>query len=269
MCIIVVSYKQHPDYPLVVAANRDEFYRRRAAPLAWWGDGKILAGRDLGYATLLGRLLSMLGLRQLKPQGTWLGVNRQGRFAVVTNFREPGKESKTARSRGLLVQRYLDNALSVADFAAELTATRAEYNGFNLLFGTIDELFYFSNRNDRGAMRLEPGLHALSNAFLDTEWPKTERVRSAFAALPGMPPDPAAVFAMLHDSTRATPETEQQTGLPLEIELVLSSIFIALPGYGTRASSYLTFSESGALSFAERTYEKGQLQSDRALSYDT
>lgn len=280
VCLIILSYKQHSEYPLIVAANRDEFYRRRAAPLQWWANGKILAGRDLGYATFAGRLAEGLGLRKKPDAGSWLGVNRQGRFAAVTNYRgategrasaaadrEPGKESKSAKSRGLLIKRYLGDSISTADFAAELASARGEYNGFNLLFGTADGLFYFSNRNGHRATAIEPGLHVLSNAFLDTAWPKTERARSGFSALPGVPPESAAAFELLHDKTRATPETVQQTGLPLEIELALSSIFIAVPHYGTRVSSYLQFTSGGIVNFAERTYERGEFHSEENYSF--
>lgn len=268
MCLVVVSFKQHAEFPLLIAANRDEFYKRPAAPLDWWSDAPhVLAGRDTSAP----------------DGGTWLGVNRTGRFAVVTNFRDPGKESKTAKSRGLLIKRFLSDAMPTVDFTAELHATRAEYNGFNLLFGSSDELVYFSNRREQNATLLEPGLHVLSNAYLDTPWPKTERARSAFAALPAAPAADA-VLSLLADNTRASAETVQQTGLPLDIELALSPIFVAVKGpalsasaglginsvegYGTRVSSYVTFGKSGAVSFLERTYLEGKMQFDRAFSFD-
>lgn len=278
MCIIVVSYQQQAEHPLIVAANRDEFYRRRAAALAWWSDGQILAGKDLGYSGILSRLLAGMGIRKQAAAGSWLGVNREGRFAAVTNYRgamkvpgapaaHDGKESKDAKSRGLLIKRFLESGVPVTEFAAELDATRGEYNGFNLLFGTAQQLFYFSNRDGNIATELKPGLHVLSNAFLNTPWFKTERARSAFATLPGKPPGFAAAFELLHDGTRATTETVQQTGLPTEIELALSSIFIAVPRYGTRVSSYVTFSRSGQVNFFERTYKKGQVAGNQSFSF--
>ena len=164
MCLIILSYQQHADYPLIVASNRDEFYARPTAPLDWWANApQILGGADISQ----------------NVQGAWLGTNRQGRFAAITNFRQPGKDRKDAASRGLIVRRYLEGSVSTAGFTRELIETAGNYNGFNLLFGTKDELWYYGNRSGEPPAPVSPGLHVLSNALLDTPWPKADPALTA------------------------------------------------------------------------------------------
>lgn len=257
MCLIVVSFGQHADYPLVLAANRDEFYSRPTAPLAWWGDKPdILAGRDLAAG------------------GTWMGVNRQGRFAAVTNFREPGQEQKNKKSRGLLVQNFLESNETAA-FTENLISTGEEYNGFNLLFGDAKALWYFSNRSGKTAVALPPGLYGLSNHLLDTPWPKVRKAKAAVAA--AQPADSAALFALLADRTPAKSEEVQKTGLPPETEKALSPLFIQIErtgmrpeggdGYGTRVSSLMHFNAGGSVRFAERTFAHGERSADAAFDF--
>lgn len=288
MCLILVSFKQNSDYPLIVAANRDEFYRRPTAALDWWQDAPdILGGADIASAMKLGHpfprdhaktdIVSGAIPGHPCPRGGWLCVNRHGRFAAVTNFRQPGKDSKTAKSRGLIVRRYLENALTIADFARELTNSAGDYNGYNLLFGSADELWYYNNRSGIAPAPVEPGLHVLSNAYLDTPWPKTLLAGKMFAELEGNPPPTDAVFTLLANRTQANAEKVQRTGLPLKYEVALSSIFISLTirrgwlfrkvGYGTRASSYVTFSRTGEINFNERTYTDGKPAGDRLVNF--
>lgn len=262
MCLIIVSYRQNQDFPLIVAANRDEFYARPTAAIDWWTDAlQILGGSDISQ----------------NIHGAWLGTNRQGRFAAITNFREPGKDRKDAASRGLIVRRYLEGGVSTADFVRELVETAGNFNGFNLLFGTKDELWYYGNRSGERPAPVSPGLHVLSNALLDTPWPKTLRAAEKFHALRGNPPAAQHVFDLLADSTQADADDVQRTGLPLNYEIALSSIFIAQKfrrgwffrrvGYGTRASSYLTFSRTNEITFHERTWINGKPAGDRDFRF--
>ncbi len=252
--------------PLIIAANRDEFYRRKAAPVGWWPGGNVLAGRDLGYSNGLAGLWSRLGGRAPRAYGTWLGVNIGGNFATLTNYREPGRENKNAKSRGLLVSEFLASNTSITDYADRLDATRHEYNGYNLLFGNQQSLFWFSNRSDAGAQELQPGIYGLSNALLDTPWPKVVKTKAAFTSLPALP-DAEQVFSKMADADTAADAEVQQTGLPFEIEKGLSSAFVKLPGYGTRVTSFVTFSHTGDIDFCERTYHKGKPARDRKVAF--
>ncbi len=170
MCLLVVGWNSHPDYRLVIAGNRDEFHERPAAALGWWNDGPpVLAGRDL------------------KASGTWLGLARDGRFGIVTNFRDVDPPPAGAPSRGELVPRYLRGPLTADRYLADLEGTAQSYGGFNLLLGGPQSLLYFSNRGDAPPRALAPGVYGLSNQWLDTPWPKLTRTRARFtgAARPG------------------------------------------------------------------------------------
>lgn len=161
MCLILVGWKTHRDYPLVVAANRDEFHARPATAAAFWPDQpEILAGRDL------------------QARGTWLGIARNGRFASVTNYRG-GHDPSAAESRGALVSRFLSSALSPGKYVSEIKP--GSYSGFNLLASDQKELWWLSNR-DGGSRRLEPGYYALGNLLLDT--PEVMEVKARFQAAP-------------------------------------------------------------------------------------
>lgn len=247
MCLVILSFRQHADFPLVIAANRDEFYARPTAPLAWWADNPtILAGRDLSAG------------------GTWMGVNKSGQFAAVTNYREPGKDQKNKKSRGLLVQNFLLSG-DAASFAKELDVTANDYNGYNLLFGNKERVFYFSNRAGKETAELSPGLYGLSNHLLDTPWPKVRKAKAAFAAI--NPSASEAAFAFLNDNTPAPEAEVQQTGLPLATEKALSSTFIAAPGYGTRVSSFLCMSSGEHVNFTERTFNEGKRAADANFAF--
>lgn len=262
MCLILVSYQQNVDFPLIVAANRDEFYARPTAALDWWADApEVLGGADISH----------------DPWGGWLAVSHQGRFAAVTNFREPGKESKSAKSRGLIVRRFLNDGVTMPEFIRELTQSAREYNGYNLLFGSAHELWHFNNRSGEPPVPIEPGLHALSNATLNSPWPKALLAKQLFGELAGNPPLAQDVFAMLANPKQADAQSAQRTGLPLKYEIALSPIFIALNirrglfrrkvGYGTRASSYVTFSQMGEITFHERTLINGKPAGDRDFRF--
>lgn len=237
MCLLLLAWRVHPRYPLVLAANRDEFHERPAAPADWWEDPELLAGRDL------------------QGGGTWLGLTRAGRFGVVTNFRELGERRPGAPSRGGLIVDYLRDTVPASQFLAALTPRAAHYAAFNLLVGDAATLYYFSNR-DGAARALAPGLYGLSNHLLDTPWPKLTRTRAHFERLLAAPElDFDALLAPLSDRTPAAAGTLPATGLPRELEQALSAPFIVTPTYGTRCSTALTLDGSGCWAMLERRHD--------------
>ncbi len=240
MCLIVFSLNAHPAYRLIAAANRDEFYDRPSAPLDFWDEAPdVLAGRDL----LSG--------------GTWIGVSRGGRFGAVTNFREPGAHLIDAPSRGLLVSNFLASDASANVYISHIASVGARYNGFNLVVGDAEDFFYYSNRQEK-VKRLDAGVYGLSNRFLDTPWPKTEKVKAGLAAMLSEPrPDPEALFLLLEDRTLPPDHMLPDTGVPREWERTLSPVFIESPGYGTRSSSLVFIETSGTLTFLERAVGPG------------
>lgn len=234
MCLIVLAWRPGHPLPLIVAANRDEFYARPARPLAAWEDAPgVYAGRDL------------------EAGGSWLGIGPDGRFAALTNLRDPG-QALGARSRGELVAGFLRGTASPADYLAQVRARAGEYSGFNLLVGDSRQLCYFNPRS--GAPReLPPGLHGVSNAVLDTPWPKLERARAALAERLA-DADPQALLELLADTRRPADGQLPETGVGLATERLLSSVFIASPNYGTRASSVLKVHADGRREFLERSF---------------
>ena len=224
MCLILISYLNHPDYPLIVASNRDEFYSRPSLPTAYWSDTPgILAGRDLEHG------------------GTWLGVTREGRFAALTNYRDPAINRSDALSRGQLVAEYLKGNLAPADYLEVMRLNARRYNGFNLLVGDMASLWHFSNITDV-ATPLSPGVHGVSNHLLDTPWPKVERGTKRLQQALVAPWDEDVLFTLLRDDWRPADSELPDTGVGLERERVLSPMFIATAGYGTRAMSVLIIS---------------------------
>ena len=248
MCLLVFAWQPGSDRRLVLAGNRDEFHDRPAAPADWWDDD-IVGGRDL------------------RAGGTWLAAARDGRFAVVTNYREPMAEGRGPRSRGELVSAYLAGDAGPRDWAREVAARGDEYAGFNLLLGSPRELVYLSNRG-RGPELLEPGVYGLSNHLLDTPWPKLERTRARFAGLlaAGAPRD--ALLEMLADRAPAAADELPDTGLPPEWERLLSSPFIADPRYGTRCSTVLRLDRGAGMELAERSFDAaGAAVEDRRFEF--
>lgn len=246
MCLIVLAWKARDDLPLIVAANRDEWRDRAAEPAHWWPDHPgLFAGRDL------------------QAGGTWMGVTRHGRFAAVTNYRDPAERRSTARSRGGLVTEFLLGRDSPEAFLHGLAGRSGEYNGFNLILGDGDSLWYFGSRESR-ARAITPGVHGLANHLLDEPWPKVVRGNTAMrAALKQLDPAPA-LFEALADREAAPDEFLPQTGVGVEWERRLSSPLIIGPDYGTRASTVVTFSKAGDIRFEERTIsENGAVGENR------
>ncbi|MGH8324732.1 MAG: NRDE family protein, partial [Steroidobacteraceae bacterium] len=206
MCLLVLAWQTHPRYRLVVAANRDEFHERPAAPLAKWpAPDDILAGRDL------------------RANGTWLGLDRRRHFGVITNFRELQRPHPDAPSRGGLIPDYLHGVAGAEAFFTRLEPQGRRYSGFNLLLTDGDSLWYASNRAERFARPLPPGVYGLSNGFLDTPWPKLRRVRRRFDAWLSDPANASAsgLFALLDDRDMTSADEElPQTGIAPEWERV-------------------------------------------------
>jgi uncharacterized protein with NRDE domain len=236
VCLAVVALDSHHRYALVVAANRDEFHARPAAPAAWW-DAGFLAGRDLAAG------------------GAWLGVSRAGRFAFLTNVREPHRIDRTAPSRGALVPDVLGDGAPIEPALARARLNGARHNGFNLVAGDPGAAAWTSNRAE-GVVRLAPGVHGLSNALLDAPWPKVLRTEAAVDAwLATAQDDPEPLFAALGDRAIAADAELPSTGVPLEWERLLSAPFIVSPGYGTRCSTVVTVDREGHARFVERTFD--------------
>jgi uncharacterized protein with NRDE domain len=235
LCLIVIAWKARDDLPLVVAANRDEWRDRPAQPAHWWNDERaILAGRDL------------------KAGGTWMGVTRSGRFAAITNFRDPAERRSTAPSRGALVTEFLLSGEPPERFLASIASRASAYNGFNLIAGDGVSLWYFGSRE--GAMRaIEPGVHGLSNHLLDEPWPKVRRGRGVMRAALGDADPAPRLFQMLSDANPAPDAELPDTGVGITWERRLATALITGEEYGTRCSTVVSFAASGAIGFEEHT----------------
>jgi len=235
LCLIVLGWRARADLPLVVAANRDEWRERPTQPAHFWPDHpQLLAGRDLSAG------------------GTWMGVTRAGRFAAVTNFRDPADKRSTARSRGGVVTEFLLGNETPGAFIAALAAHAHEYNGFNLLASDGDSLWYYGSR-EGVARAIEPGVHALSNHLLDTPWPKVQRSRRAMEAALQEDDPGKRLFAALADDGSAPDDSLPATGVGIEWERRLSAALITGADYGTRSSTVMTLNSLGAVRFEERT----------------
>ena len=245
MCLILFLYNIHPDYPLILGANRDEFHDRPTAPLAYWKTRPLRS---------VPALSPVLAGRDLKGGGTWMGVTHSGRFAALTNFREVSPNRNGIPSRGALVRDFLTGRETPRAYLERIERAGSSYNGFNLLIGDRSGLFYHSNRK-HGIHMLPPGVHGLSNRFLDTPWPKVERGKTALEEVCSNGPIvPERIFDILEDRSRPPDDLLPDTGVGLPWERILSPAFICSPTYGTRSSSVLLVGADGEVRFAERTF---------------
>ncbi|MBI3731831.1 MAG: NRDE family protein [Burkholderiales bacterium] len=245
MCLIVFAWKLIPCTPIVFAGNRDEFYDRPATAADWWQDNpRIYAGRDL------------------QSGGTWLGMTTlegadslTNKFAAITNIRAPSEKREDAPSRGELVANYLKSDLSAQEYVASIRDTVAEYNGFNLLIGDKEDLIWFSNRNQedvRNGQPLPPGIYGISNASLDTPWPKVVRTKAEFASMICQRAPVDAYFEVLANTTPAPDCRLPDTGVSFEMERLLSSPCIVSPSYGTRVSTVIKIHKDYPAEFHEK-----------------
>lgn len=245
MCLILFAYQAHPKYSYIVASNRDEFYQRPTAQAAYWQDEPtILAGRDL------------------EKMGTWMGVSKSGRFAALTNYRDPKEEIEGKQSRGELVADYLKGKEHPEVYLSRTVEKSGLYPGYNLLAGTSNELFYHTNIGNK-VQRVAPGIHGLSNHLLNTNWPKVNKGKRGLKEIVQTPMEDKkmveSLFALLQNADQAPDELLPKTGVPLELERMLSPMFIKSEGYGTRCSTVLLMNEKNVHYF-ERTYEDGEVK---------
>lgn len=238
MCLVFLSLQSHPTYKLILAANRDEFYNRQTAPAAFWHDHpEIVGGRDL------------------EASGTWMAMNRNGKIAMVTNYRDFKNIKEVAPSRGALVINYLTSSKNPTEYLHELEARSKHYNGFSLIVGDANELYYLSNYKT-GFEKIANGVHGLSNAFLDSPWPKVELGKKIFSEeIQSTNLEAERLFAMLYNEQRADDHLLPQTGVGIERERMLSSMFIKSPNYGTRCSTVLLIDKSNTVTYTERVYD--------------
>lgn len=253
MCLIAIAWKADPRWPLVVAANRDEFRQRRSAPLARWPSSGLLAGRDL------------------KQGGTWLGITDNGRFAALTNRRDLQAVPAHAPSRGKLVTDFLCSHHSASEYARSLLPQADDYAGFNLLVADPDALWYLGNAAEGPPRAVPAGVWALSNGSLDSSWPKMQRVRTrmqqilSYSATRQLETD---LFKMLRDREPAADEHLPDTGVGRQLERMLSPVFINTPGYGTRSSAVVSVNANGTGQFVERRFNRrGHCSGQTRLSF--
>ncbi|MDD2882328.1 MAG: NRDE family protein [Rhodoferax sp.] len=235
MCLIAWNWQPSSQTPLLLVANRDEFYARPTSPLAWWQDANILAGRDL------------------QAGGTWLGVSRSGRLAALTNHRDPANVRANAPSRGELVSAFLQANSSAGDYLSALARRAADYNPFNLLVFDGKSLMGLESRHAK-VVTLQPGIGAVSNADFLTPWPKLVTLKDSLQLLLAQThPSDAELLELLHNRGMVADADLPATGIPLVLERVLSSAFIATPDYGTRACSVVRF-EAHSVQFLEQSF---------------
>jgi uncharacterized protein with NRDE domain len=237
MCLILVAWRSAAEFPCVIAANRDEFHARAAQPAHWWpSDPPLLAGQDL------------------QAGGTWLGMTPTGRFAALTNFRDPEQRRPGMPSRGTLVTSILQSGADIAQTLRHLHSVGRDYNGFNLLFSDGQRLAIYESMSGAGR-ELGPGIYGLSNHLLDTPWPKVQAAKSRLSAALADLPDTKSALALLRDDELAPDEHLPITGMAVEWERLLSSAFIRSPSYGTRCSTVIRIDRARRVGFEEWTWD--------------
>jgi uncharacterized protein with NRDE domain len=252
MCLLIIAHQVAVGYPLLVAANRDEFHARPTAVSDFWDTcPTLLAGRDL----LQG--------------GTWMGVTRSGRFAAVTNYRDPARTAVAPRSRGELPLAYLTGALAPETFLADIAAGAHDYAGFNLLVGDRRSLWYFSNSDGRDPQRLVPGVYGLSNARLDTPWPKVVQGKARLQALLQTGAiSHGALAAVVADRRLADQTTLSEHGMDSDMDTTLSAQFIVTDTYGTRSSTTLWINTRERASWHEQSFDQqGALRTEQLREF--
>lgn len=237
MCILFTAYNSHPDYPLIVAANRDEFFARPTKEAHFWQDEPlILAGRDL------------------EQLGTWLGVTKTGRFAAVTNYRDLNQNLEDKQSRGHIVRNFLTSETTPSEYLQRLQQKRNDFPGFNVLVADEQSFYYYSNVENE-IKKITAGVHGLSNHLLNTPWPKIEKGKQQLQTLvENNEVDSRSLFQLLADKEQAAQQSLPNTGLSTDMEKQLSSIFIDTDSYGTRCSTVVLFDKNGTVTFRERTF---------------
>ena len=252
MCLILFAYQQHADYPLIMLSNRDEFFSRPTQAAHFWPDfPDIFAGRDS------------------EAQGTWLGINKNGRIAAVTNFREAIPDPGHRLSRGELTTEFLRGNENATSYLQNIDNKQHRYAGFNLLIGTTEQLYYYSNRR-RLIQQLPIGIHGLSNSLLNSPWPKVDSGKAALEQQIQQL-DRQALIDILLDTQQPDDVLLPNTGVGVEAERMLGSRFIHSEHYGTRAASLVLIDNNGNIDFIEQTFlpdgNKGQITDQRINRY--
>ncbi|MBF0257672.1 MAG: NRDE family protein [Desulfamplus sp.] len=256
MCLIVFAYQTHKRYRLILSANRDEFFDRPTEPLDWWKDQpEIIGGRDL------------------QQGGTWMAFSKKGRFAALTNVRNPASNKPNARSRGDLIPSFLLSDCDPFHYLEMVKNKMEEYNGFNLLTGDLKQMFFISS-TDQNIIKVQPGIHAISNHTMDTPWVKVEFVKQELRRhLETKSDDPdlsdiePGFYRMMQNKVIAPDEKLPDTGVGIELERGLSPVFVSMQGYGTRSTSVALWDFEGNLTFSETTWsEKGTKQDYRKIA---
>ncbi|WP_436514613.1 NRDE family protein [Ekhidna sp. To15] len=248
MCLITLAYKAHPKYKFILAANRDEFYARPTAVVDWWEDhNEILGGRDL------------------QALGTWMAFHKNGRFAAVTNYRDIKNIKPEAQSRGDLPVNFLLSDQSPESYAEEVNQAGRNYNGFNLL--VLEQGLVHVSNYEKKVNTLGPGIYGLSNALLDTPWPKVTRAKRRFSEVIQTNFTLEDLIAMMQDDTTAQDNQLPETGLDYEREKALSAMCIRTPDYGTCCSTAITIDHDGHVDFMEKSYPVGN-RSEGTVSFN-
>jgi uncharacterized protein with NRDE domain len=238
MCLLLMALNAHATYPLILLANRDEYYERPSASAHFWAEApSVLAGKDL------------------RAGGTWLGITRKGRIGAVTNYRDPASTKQGAPSRGRLLSDFLLGQLGPEEYIDKLDREAGKYNGFNLIGGEKGQYYWYSNRGD-GVRFLSAGIYGLSNHLLDTPWPKVAKSKDALVHLLSEREAPCLeeLFLILTDHTIAGDDDLPDTGVGLEWERILSPVFIKSPTYGTRSSTVVLIDADNRVTFVEKTF---------------
>jgi uncharacterized protein with NRDE domain len=246
MCLIGIAYRAHPKHDLVLAANRDEFHDRPSAAAATWADQpRVFGGRDL------------------RQKGSWLAVSLGGRLAAVTNVRRMVPPDPSSPSRGRLVAEFLQAEADARAFADGLAGDADSYSGFNLVLYDGAQLLYVTNTPEFKVEAIAPGIHAVSNAALDTPWPKTRRLTDVLGKWTADKwEDFQPLFKALGDRVPAADAELPNTGVGKQLEKMLSPPFIVSPHYGTRCSTVVTVGR-GRIDFAEKRFERSGLEAGR------
>ncbi|WP_343852786.1 NRDE family protein [Algoriphagus jejuensis] len=235
MCLVAFSWKVHPEFPLLISANRDEFFDRPTAPLHTWESG-LYAGKDL------------------RGGGTWMGFHPNGKWALLTNYRDFSRPMTGEISRGRLVLDFLEKEISPENYLDEVVSSKVRYEGFNLLLSDGDKLFYYSNYGDLPT-EVKPGIHAISNAQLNAPWPKTELAKQQLERLKPDGAKPEELLAILKSSQTYPLESLPTTGVGAEMEIQLSAQLIRIaPNYGTVSATSVLRNKTGFTQLLERSY---------------
>lgn len=240
MCLISFAFGIHPANPLVLIGNRDEFYERPTAALHWWNEPgiNVLAGRDM------------------KEGGTWMGINEKGDFAALTNYRHPVHMIEGRPSRGHLLRDFLNGTLPLEEFHRRLLSQGAQYNGFNIIYGSREELYYFNNIDPK-VRQLYPGIYGLSNALLDTPWPKVHQAKQTLRTHLQAADIEDKLITAFHNDTEAPDDKLPATGVSPEWEKKLSAMFITSASYGTRLTTFVSVDTKGNVVYREKGYVPG------------